>query len=345
MHKVQVLALLILFLSSCERTDPPLILHDDWLAYQNLFISKDGRVVDTGNKGISHSEGQGYAMLLAVAARDRITFDRIWIWTRNNLQVRDDHLFAWKWDPDTKNHVLDKNNASDGDLLIAWALYRAASLWDSGVYKKNSISIVHDIRRKLIKTTKLGPVLLPGEKGFVHGNNITLNLSYWVYPALREISHFDPDPIWEKIIKSGKILSDMSQFGQFKLPPDWIVLRNENVSLSKLLSARFGFDALRIPLYFCWDKQYDVDVLENIDSYWTRPNTSAWIDLNNGDSASYVLTSGQRRIAHMLQRCLHNNSPSLIHHEILESNTQNSTDYYSVTLSLLARIAEIESQL
>ena len=39
-----------------------------WRAYKAHFVTEAGRVVDTANKGISHSEGQGYGMLLAVAA-------------------------------------------------------------------------------------------------------------------------------------------------------------------------------------------------------------------------------------------------------------------------------------
>jgi endoglucanase len=54
-------------------------------------VTEAGRVVDTAKGLISHSEGQGYGLLLAVAAGDRSTFDRIWGWTRANLAVRKDN--------------------------------------------------------------------------------------------------------------------------------------------------------------------------------------------------------------------------------------------------------------
>jgi endoglucanase len=38
---------------------------DDWAAYRDRFVMPDGRVVDDANGGISHSEGQGYGLLLA----------------------------------------------------------------------------------------------------------------------------------------------------------------------------------------------------------------------------------------------------------------------------------------
>src|SRR5204863_479589 len=83
-----------------------------WRAYKARFVSEQGRVVDTANGGISHSEGQGYGMLLAVARRHRETFERIWTWTRANLMVRDDQLIAWRWEPDKRPAVADMNDAS-----------------------------------------------------------------------------------------------------------------------------------------------------------------------------------------------------------------------------------------
>jgi hypothetical protein len=50
---------------------------DAWRSYKRRFLSDQGRVIDTANGGISHSEGQGYGMLLAVAASDHETFDAI----------------------------------------------------------------------------------------------------------------------------------------------------------------------------------------------------------------------------------------------------------------------------
>ena len=38
-----------------------------WLSFRGRFLVQDGRVVDTGNQGVSHSEGQGYSLLLAAA--------------------------------------------------------------------------------------------------------------------------------------------------------------------------------------------------------------------------------------------------------------------------------------
>jgi len=66
---------------------------ENWERFKTRFISAEGRVIDTGNGHISHSEGQGVVMLLAVAYDDQATFKRIWAWTDKNLGIRDDGLF------------------------------------------------------------------------------------------------------------------------------------------------------------------------------------------------------------------------------------------------------------
>ncbi|WP_445894920.1 glycosyl hydrolase family 8 [Desulfosoma sp.] len=77
-----------------------------WDAYKDRFVSPDGRIIDRGNRQMSHSEGQGYGLILAVSADDRPTFERIRQWTRENLQVRgSDHLLAWAWGAATQWRV------------------------------------------------------------------------------------------------------------------------------------------------------------------------------------------------------------------------------------------------
>src|SRR5690606_25275712 len=41
-----------------------------WTDFRTRFIADDGRVVDTGSGGVSHSEGQGWSMLFAEANDD-----------------------------------------------------------------------------------------------------------------------------------------------------------------------------------------------------------------------------------------------------------------------------------
>src|SRR6266849_2539737 len=93
---------------------------------------------------------RGGPMLFAEAAGDRASFAKVWDWTRNNLQRRDNGLFSWRYDPaDDKKPVADDNDASDGDILIAWALIRAARRWHDADYDRAAHRIVADIHRHL----------------------------------------------------------------------------------------------------------------------------------------------------------------------------------------------------
>lgn len=121
---------------------------DAWAAYKGAFLDPGGRIIDTGNSNISHSEGQGYGMWLAVLADNLSDFELIWSFTRTELLVRDDGLSAWKWDPRTRPHVTDINNATDGDILIAYALALAAGQWNRQDYAEASAAIASVILKR-----------------------------------------------------------------------------------------------------------------------------------------------------------------------------------------------------
>ncbi|NJN36199.1 MAG: hypothetical protein HC794_03010, partial [Nitrospiraceae bacterium] len=111
-----------------------------WSLYKQTFIV-NGRVVSWDEQGVTTSEGQGYAMLRAVWSGDRPMFDRVWVWTKEHLQVRDDKLFAWKW----KGKVLSMNAATDADTDIALALILAARRFESPAYEQDALAILTSI--------------------------------------------------------------------------------------------------------------------------------------------------------------------------------------------------------
>ncbi|MFN3397608.1 MAG: glycosyl hydrolase family 8, partial [Sulfurimicrobium sp.] len=68
-----------------------------YAAWKRAFLQPDGRVIDPGQMDASTSEGQGYGMILALAAGDQAGFDAMWDWTQRHLAVRDDTLLAWRY--------------------------------------------------------------------------------------------------------------------------------------------------------------------------------------------------------------------------------------------------------
>lgn len=269
-----------------------------WKHFRQRFIQPDGRVVDAGQGGISHSEGQGYAMLLAVHYGDRATFEQVWQWTRKNLQVRSDNLLSWRWTPQAG--ITDKNNASDGDLLTAWALLRASSKWHVPEYLQASRKIARDIREKLLRKTPQGLILLPGAEGFDKQEGNTVNLSYWVFPALDEIGQADPSPEWAELSNTGMAILQYAHFGRWGLPPDWLTL-TEKVAPSSGLPEQFGYSALRIPLYLLWSHRESPELLKPYRQFWGYFKGAqflpAWTNLKDDSVDSYDASAGIRSLA------------------------------------------------
>ncbi|MFZ5535861.1 MAG: glycosyl hydrolase family 8 [Pseudomonadota bacterium] len=304
----------------------------DWERYKTTFIAPEGRVIDTANQGVSHSEGQGYGMLLALAAGDRATFERLWQWTQKNLR-REDGLFAWQWRPNDTPPVKDWNNATDGDLLIAWALAEAGETWKQPEWTEAARTIAMRIRTTLIRPSNLGPLLLPAQQGFEAGDHLQLNPAYWVYPAFRTLTRIDPDPVWKDLSSSGLKLLELTRYGAAGIPPDWVRLYNDGrLGLSdKPLQRRFAFEAIRVPLYLCWIGQRDPLLLEAFQRAWPSDGAPAWLDLANGERAAYPLTLAQRAMRQLVLACAGKQARPL-----LELQTD---DYYGATLTLLARLA------
>jgi endoglucanase len=232
---------------------PAVITPAEWGEYTTRFLTPDGRVVDREGGGITHSEGQGYGMLLALEAGDRAAFDRIWRFTRQNMQIRGDGLIAWRWDPRTFPRVVDGNNASDGDVLIAYALVAGAAVWNDRALMRDGDRIVRAIADTLVTRERGFAVLRPGAYGFDRPSGAVLNLSYYVYPAFRMFAAVRPDGPWARLVADGERLTAAARFGPLALPPDWVAIDGDALALPADFRAASSYDAVRIPLYMMLD--------------------------------------------------------------------------------------------
>lgn len=326
-----------LLLSACAqqavRIDPV-----KWAEYKHDFITAEGRVVDTGNNNISHSEGQGTGMLLAAAYQDKEVFQKLWGWTRATLQIRNDKLFAWKWSHDSKS-VSDLNNASDGDILIAWALYRAGRQWRRQDYLDAAREISHDIKTKLLRRTKQGLVILPAETGFEDAQGTIVNLSYWVFPAFADFNTFDTAPEWNELTQSGLHLLRTARFGRWRLPPDWLALRDPP-ALPEKFDPTFGYNAIRIPLYLVWAKHFETETLRPFIEFWDFFDGARFIspsiNLKNNYIDSNDASPGIRAIIDLTRQT----AKAKDSRTTRENNVQ---DYYSFSLFLLTDLARTEA--
>lgn len=312
---------------------PPVLADVAWERYKSRFMTEEGRIVDTGNGDISHSEGQGFGMLLAEWHNDRAAFDSLWQWTRRHLARKDVALFAWRFEPTAAPQVSDTNNASDGDIFIAWALQRAALRWNDPNYEVAAARIRRAIQHELVHDYAGYRVLLPGRQGFRGDGYVDLNLSYWVLPALQAFSEAEPTAGWQRLIEDGRRLLENGRFGRYQLPTDWLRLNADGTfEPAPEWPARFGFDAVRIPLYFAWGGELESPGMSPILAFWNDPGyqpPAAWIDVLSEQRAPYAASCGVLAIRAMANGKQH----------VISRVPQQDDNYYAASLLMLAKAA------
>ena len=299
-----------------------------WSDYKSRFLMPDGRIVDTANKNVSHTEGQGFSMLLAVFNNDQKTFDRLWQWANNTLYRKDIGLYSWRYDPNSTPKVADKNNASDGDTLMAWALLLAGDQWNNPRYTQAS----DKLQAALIKHTVIDyagyKIMLPGISGFNQTSSVTLNPSYFLFPAWKAFYQHSHLKVWKDLDESGTALLGKMAFGDLRLPTDWVDMSADgSMKPSSRWPTRFSFDAVRIPLYLGWAHPGSPNLAPFIQLWQKTPrdSTPAWVDVMTGTKAPYNMSPGLLAIRDF----------TMDNRSALSPNLAPKDDYYSSCLQLL----------
>jgi endoglucanase len=311
-----------------------------WRSYKSRFVTDQGRVVDTGNGRVSHSEGQGYGMLLAVAAGDRDAFQRIWGWTRANLMVRNDALLAWRWEPDKRPGVADTNDATDGDILVAWALAEASDAWSDEALRLAGRRIAIDVaKRTVLFSAEGGPLLLPGMAGFSaedRADGPVVNLSYWVFPAFAKLAALAPEFDWARLKAAGLDLVLRARFGDAKLPTEWISMRGGSPKPAEGFPATFSYNAVRVPLYLALLGYPERRAYEPFLKLWAEPDPTGLpiVDTASGQVAGRLQEPGYAAIP-ALVACALSGTPLPPGF----AEPAPAENYYPATLHLLALVA------
>lgn len=305
--------------SAAHAQSPPEI----WDDFRRRFVTNDGRVLD--DDGSTHSEGLGTALLAAVAAADRERFERIWSVARGLW--RDDGLFSWR--VHGGGRVIDANNATDGDLYIAWALSRAAGRFDTPDLTKDARRIARAIRAHCIRESRHGPVLVPGRYGFDRSGHVVANPSYWVFPALAALGKVDPHPVWRALSDTALALLARTRFGARGLTADWIEIDQE-VRPWRERPARFGYEAIRVPLFLYWGGHLSHPQLAAFTRHAAAPAFPAWAALDRDEVSAERAPAGFESVAR-LARAL----PAVTRAQL----PWLDVSYYSSSLTLLAALA------
>lgn len=218
--------------------------------FLDTYVEADGRVVRRDQGGDTVSEGQGYAMLLAVATDDSERFELTWRWTEDNL-LQDDGLLAFRW---ADGAVVDANAATDAELDVIRALVVAASRFDRADYRGDAERLALAVERDLVVDTGSHQVLLPGSWADDTTDGIVLNPSYYAPRSFRLLERLRPGGPWPSVTETARaFVAELTRAR--RLPPDWA--RLEHGELRPVAEpggdrgeGRYSYDAVRLPVRY-----------------------------------------------------------------------------------------------
>ena len=312
-----------------------------WEQYKANFIQSDGRVIDRQQRAVSHSESQGYGLLLSMLNDDRVMFETIMRWTNNNLQARRDNLLPWAWG---KRHtgqweIIDYNNATDGDVLVAFALIRAAARWDVPAYRLQGVRIAEAVRGFLSEEFEGRSYLLPAYSGFQKDSELVLNPSYQIFAAYRLFAQADNKLFWDKIHRDSLFLLKAATFGNMKLPTDWVVLRKTETVPWEERAPLFGNEAIRTMLYLSWEEnaRFPEGLMKLLAFYQQKGYLPAHVDLKKNEVSPDEASAGfYAVIARAAGKTGRDGLSRQLWSKALARSAHERENYYSMSLFLLA---------
>jgi len=244
--------------------------------YRLGFMTKSGE---------TSSESQSYGLLQSYFSTDLPTFDRIWKWTKNNLQTRSDSLLSWKYSygsfyttiqdfsnlftkpkPQTlildaslfaqanKLQITDSNSATDADQDTAYALLRAGQQWNRKDYLNAGVAMLPDIWNKETAQVLNRRLVIAGNWAD-NGSSVVVNPSYFSPFEYRLFAKYDPVHDWNQLITDNYALLAQLQAMNLRgdnsiLPPNWLTIDKTTGSVSmfsgKPDSFDYSYDAFRV---------------------------------------------------------------------------------------------------
>jgi endoglucanase len=198
-------------------------------------------------------------MYFAVSYGDLETFQKIHNWLHSNMELNKYNLYAWKWGKRDSGSwgILDYNNATDGDMWIAYSLLLAYEKWGNHEYLKEAEKLISEIKKSCLIRENGKLLLIPASFGFVQNEYIQLNPSYTIPFIFDKFAIYDKDRIWQSLVLDSLSMFEGSALGNLKMHPDWIMLDRKSRKYDYLEEKSiFGFDSIRTPLFLA--RQYQL---------------------------------------------------------------------------------------
>jgi endoglucanase len=216
------------------------------LFFLNHYELPNGRVVRWDQGADTVSEGEAYAMLLAVATGDRPRFDAAWVWTRTHL-LQPNGLLAWHW---ARGALTSTEPASDADVDAAYALELAATRFHQPADLSAATSMASAVYRLETAPAPEGHVLVAGP--WALGPPAFVNPSYASPSELAALAQLPGQAQNFSALSSGTRALVGAVLGSSALPPDWVQLTSgapaDVTPQGSATDDTYGFDAVRLPI-------------------------------------------------------------------------------------------------
>ena len=305
-----------------------------WASWKSAFLMGDGRVVDQLQQDASHTEGQGYGLVLSVYHGDRAAFEAIRAWTFANLGARSDGLLNWKRVPGAA--TAEAANATDGDIFVAWGLMLGADRFDIPEARAQASRIATAISALCLAADPRNParlILLPAADGFLHGTKAIINPSYIMPRALYDLAGLIRDARLAQVASDGLDLLD--DLAAASAVPNWVEIDVAGARPSTEHPAQFGYDAMRVALYLVWSGRLDHAAVRKAAEVYGQAAATATpvvLDLDRGEVQESSTYPGFAAL-----------------HDLLDGRRINvggldvAQGYYPATIEMLCRLAAEDS--
>lgn len=213
-------------------------------AFLDAYVDDDGRVVRHDQGGDTVSEGQAWALVLAVAVGEEQRAAAIVDWTEDHL-AREDGMLAWRW---ADGEPRDDQPATDADLAYAWGLARGADAFGRPAWRSRATELVERVATTSTVPMPSGPLVTAGP--WASGQDPAVaNPSYlWPAPLAWAADH---EPALAGSVRAATALLRGLVDDDTPLVPDWVeVDRDGTVTAIGSPSdprspPRHGLDAVR----------------------------------------------------------------------------------------------------
>lgn len=245
--------------------------------YMKAFSKKNGsdqmyiNTTDSTSSLRSLSESQGYGMVFTTLAGKQSDYDKLLLFFQKH-QYSDTGLMAWKIN--MSSGTAEDNDATDGDLWIAYSLFKAYDRWGDKSYLRAGKTLASDILKYDYNSET---------KMLTTGNWVTSgSTAYYVVrtsdilPAFfTEINKYADDSRWSEInVSSLKIAQQVSAANDSGLFPDVVIYKDGQTTLPKTSpldgsSNYYSYNACRVPLNLAMtsDSNYHKVLLKMLDFF------------------------------------------------------------------------------